>query len=145
MTVLPEAHLWHHTPMWDRKAWLSVCALIHPKGVLSGWGQDSVQASQVHPHQTLSSRKGPSPNCSHRVGSWNCPTSLVMLKHSEFLSLELRGPSRAPEEQPHTTIPLQQTLHLAQYSQTGIVLLATAKPTLVHQIARWRRAIRPSR
>ena len=41
--------------MLDGKAWLSVSALIHPKGVLSGWGQDSVQASQVHPHQTLSS------------------------------------------------------------------------------------------
>ena len=33
--------------MLDGKAWLSVSALIHLKGVLSGWGQDSVQASQV--------------------------------------------------------------------------------------------------
>ncbi len=37
------------------KAWLAVSALIHPKGVLSGWGQDSVQASQLLPHQTRSS------------------------------------------------------------------------------------------
>ncbi|KAI4895436.1 hypothetical protein NFI96_007284, partial [Prochilodus magdalenae] len=39
----------------DEKAWLSVSTLIHPKGVLSGGGQDSVQASPVPPHQTRSS------------------------------------------------------------------------------------------
>ena len=33
----------------------SVSTLIHSKGVLLGCGQDSVQASQVHPYQTLSS------------------------------------------------------------------------------------------
>ena len=31
----------------DEKAWLAVSALIPPKGVLLGCGQDSVQASQV--------------------------------------------------------------------------------------------------
>lgn len=31
------------------ETWLSVSALIHPNGGLSGRGQDSVQASQVHP------------------------------------------------------------------------------------------------
>ena len=39
---------------WTRRPG-SVSALIHPKGVLSGWGQDSVQASQVPPHQIRSS------------------------------------------------------------------------------------------
>ncbi|KAI4874161.1 hypothetical protein NFI96_015526 [Prochilodus magdalenae] len=38
--------------MLDEKAWLSVSALIHPKDVLSGRGQDSVQASPVPPHTT---------------------------------------------------------------------------------------------
>ena len=56
-----------------------------------------------------------------------------------------KGPSPAPEEQPHTIIPLHQTLHLAQCSQTNTVLLATTKPRLVHQIARWRSAICHSR
>ena len=42
-----------HTDV-GRGDWLSVSTLIHPKSVLSGWGQDSVQDSQVHPHQTLS-------------------------------------------------------------------------------------------
>ena len=55
LTILSEAHLWGQTLMLDEKAWLAVSALIHPKGVLSGWGQVSVQASQVLPHQTRSS------------------------------------------------------------------------------------------
>ena len=88
--ILPEVHLWGHTLMSD--VWLSASDLIHHKGVLSGWGQDSVQAR----------------------------------------------PSPAPEKQSHTIIPLLQTLHLAQYSQTSTVLLATARPRLVHQTARWR-------
>ena len=37
--------------------------------------------------------------------------------------------------------PLHQTLHLAQCSQTSTVLLAAAKPRLLHQIARWRSVI----
>ena len=80
LTILPEVHLWGHTLMVDRKAWLSVSALIPLKGVLSGWGQVSVAGSQVHPHQTLSS-----------MSLWNCSRkekSLGMLKHSEVLSLE---------------------------------------------------------
>ena len=55
LTILSEAHLWGHTLMLDGEAWLSVSALNHPKGVLTGWGRNYVQASQVHPHQTLSS------------------------------------------------------------------------------------------
>jgi len=39
------------------KAWLAVSALIHLKGVLSGWGQDSKQASQVPPHMIHHSRE----------------------------------------------------------------------------------------
>ena len=124
--------------MLDGKAWLSVSALIHPKGVLSGWGQDSVQASQVHPHQTLSS-----------MSLW---TLLCALVHSHVGTGRVRvpftgtkGPSPAPEKQPHTIIPLHQTLHLAQCSQTSTVLLATAKTRLVHQIARCRNTIPHSR
>ena len=82
---------------WTGKAWLSVSVLIHPKGVLSGWDQDSVQASQGHPHQTLSSmslrtllyalvHSHVGTGRSHpqtvpiKLGAWNCPTSLGMLK-----------------------------------------------------------------
>ena len=86
--------------MLDRKTWRSVSALIHPKGVLSGWGQDSVQASQVHPHQTLSSMS--------------------------FCTVMLEQEGAIP-------------------SQTNTVLLATAKPRLVHHIVRWKSAIHHSR
>lgn len=34
----------------DEKAWLAVSILIHPKGLLSVWGHDTVQASQVLSH-----------------------------------------------------------------------------------------------
>lgn len=75
-----------HLRMSDQKNRLSVSALIHPKSVVSDWGQDSVHASQTHPQQTLScmslwnllcallhshveKREGSAPNCSHKVGS----------------------------------------------------------------------------
>ena len=91
---------------WRRRP--AMQSLIHPKGVLSGWSQDSVQASQVLPHQTCSSMslwtllcalvrshvgtgRGHPQTVSTKLGAWNCPKSLGMLKHSEFLSLELRG------------------------------------------------------
>ena len=55
--------------------------------------------------QSCWNRKGPSPNCSHKVGAWNCPTSLSMLKHSEFLSLELRGQASSWRTTPHHNPP----------------------------------------
>ena len=110
-----------------------------------------MQASQVHPHQTLSS-------CLY--GPALC-TGAVMLKqegtipklsniswYADTFRVPFTGtkrPGAAPEEQPHTIIPLHQTLHLAQCSQTSTVLLANTRAGLVHQIARWRRAIRHSR
>ena len=79
-----------------RKAWLAVPALIHPKGVLPGWGQDSLQASQVLPPQTHSSMSLwtflCAMACSHvgtgrghpqtvptRLAAQNCPKCLGML------------------------------------------------------------------
>ncbi len=37
---------------WGEETWLTVGVPVHPKGVGWGWGQGSVQASQVLPHQT---------------------------------------------------------------------------------------------
>ena len=94
-----------------------------PKGVLSGWGQDSVQAIQVIPHQTRSSMslwtllcalvcchvgtgRGHPQTVSTKLGAWHCSKSFGMLKHSEFLSLELRGQDQLlKKKQPHTIIP----------------------------------------
>ena len=152
--------MWGHTLMLDGKAWLSVAALIHLKGVLSGWGRDSAQASEVHPHQTLSSMslwtllcalvhrrnmKGPSQNCSHKVGNMELSNISWCAEAFRVPFTGTKGPSPAPEKQPHTIIPLHQTLHLAQCSQTSTILLATAKPRLVHQIARSRSVISHSR
>uniref|UniRef100_A0A667ZQH7 TSPO associated protein 1 n=1 Tax=Myripristis murdjan TaxID=586833 RepID=A0A667ZQH7_9TELE len=111
-----------HTLMLVEKAWLSVSALIHPKGVLSGSGQDSVQASQVHPHQTLSSMslwtllcalvhshvgrgRGPAPNCSHKVGSMELSKMFWYPEAFKVPFTGTKGPSPAPEKQPHTIIP----------------------------------------
>ena len=68
-----------------------------------------------------------------------------MLKHSEFLSLEIRGQAQFLKNTPTPQSPLHQTLHLAQCSQASTVILATAKPRLVHQIDRWRSMIHQSR
>ena len=111
--------------MLDRKAWLSASTLIHLKGVLLGWGQDSVQASQVHPHQTLSwmslwmtllcalvhshvgTERGYPQTVPTDLGAWNHVTvqhllvcwSIQSSFHWNY------GPSPAPEKQPHTIIP----------------------------------------
>lgn len=53
LTIVLEAHLCGHTLMLDETVWHSVWALIHPKDVLTRWGQDSVETSQAHPHQTV--------------------------------------------------------------------------------------------
>lgn len=85
--------------MLDEKAWLSVAFLIPPKRVLLGQGQDSVQASQVHPHKTVihvssfvysQVGRGSSTNCSHKV--WG-------MELSEALRVPFtgaKGPSTAP-------------------------------------------------
>ena len=117
VTILTEGHLWGHTMMFGGKAWLTVSALLQPKVVLSGWGQDSVQASQVHPHHTLSSmsswtllcalvhshvgtRRGHPKTVPTKLAAWNCPASLGMPKHSEFLSLKLRGRAQLLKNNP---------------------------------------------
>ena len=52
--------------------------------------------------QSCWSRNGPSPNCFHKVRA----TSLGMLKHSEFLSLELRGQAQLLQKTtPHHYTP----------------------------------------
>ena len=97
----------------------TVSALIHPKGVLSGWGQDSVQASPVLPHQTGSSmsvwtllcaqscwnRKGPSPNCFHKAGSMKLSKVSCYAEAFRVPFTRTKGPSPAPEKQPHSIIP----------------------------------------
>lgn len=75
--------------------------------ILSGSGLDSVQGSLVHQTvthafldlalstgaQSFCKRKGPATNCSHKVESTD-------LKHSTFLSLELRDQSQLLKSNP---------------------------------------------
>ena len=64
--------------MLDEKAWLSVSALIHPKGVLSGGGQFLhtklahpclYGACFVHWCAVMLEQEGAVPKLSHKVGS----------------------------------------------------------------------------
>lgn len=41
------------TDLLDENVWLAFSTRIHPKHVLLGWGQDSVLANQVLPHQCV--------------------------------------------------------------------------------------------
>ena len=129
--------------MLDGKAWLLVSTLIHPKGVLLGWGLDSVQASQVRPHQTLSSMSlwtllcalvcshvGTGRGHPHKVWSMELPNLSLYAETFKVPFTRAKGPS----QQPHTTVPLHQSLHLAN-----------TELRLVHQIARWRSTIGHSR
>ena len=56
-----------------------------------------------------------------------------------------KGPSPAPEKQSHTIIPPPPNFTLGTMQSDKYILLATAKPRLVHQISRWRVVIRHSR
>lgn len=105
---------------------------------------------QVRPHQTHPCLYGPRcvhcavmllqtvPTC---LGAWNCPKYFGVLKHSKFFSVELNS-----ETQPHTIIPPPQMSHLAQFSpKCTVLLMATFKPRLVHESARWKSVIHHSR
>jgi len=50
--IQQKEHFWVQELMLDEKAWLTIGFLIPPKCVQWGWGQGSVQANRVPPHQT---------------------------------------------------------------------------------------------
>ena len=52
----------------------------------------------VHSH--VGTGRGHPQTVPTKLGAWNCPTSLGMLKHSEFLSLELRGQAQLLKNNP---------------------------------------------
>ena len=125
--------------MLDRKAWLSVCTLIHPTGVLSGLCAG--QSSSSTPNSLLMCLWSCFVHwCSHvgtgrtvpKLFPQSCELELSSICWcAEAFRVHFTGtkrPSPAPEEQPHTMIPLHQTVHLAQCSQTGTVLLQTPDP-----------------
>ena len=112
--------------MLDGKAWLSVSALIHPKGVLLESGLCAGQSSLSTPNslsyvcmglalctgaQSCWNRKGPSPKCSHKVGSMELSN---ISWYAEAFAVPFTGAKRprpAPEKQSHTIIPPSTKLY----------------------------------
>ncbi len=72
--------------------------------------------------QSCWNRKGPSPNCSHKMSQY--------AEALRFIFTGTKGPN--PRNSPIPVSLLHQTLQLAQCGQTGNVVLS-AKPRLVHQ------------
>lgn len=88
LTVLSRGHLWRQALMLDETIWLTVAALIHPKGVLSGiYGPCFV-------HQ-------PSPNYSHNTGSMKMS---IMSYYAETLNIILPG-TEGSRPSPHHNPP----------------------------------------
>ena len=79
-------------------------------------------------------RKGPSPNCCHKVGSSELSSMSLYAVALRFPFTGTKGPSSNHEKQPQTII---HSLQLALCIRPGSVLLASAKPRLVRRTARW--------
>ncbi|KAI4884676.1 hypothetical protein NFI96_030823 [Prochilodus magdalenae] len=100
----------YKTPMLDEKAWLSVSTV----SIGGGQSSSSTPDSLIHVFMERAlctgvrscwNRKGPSPNCPHRVGSmersrvsWSAEALRVPLTGN-------KGRSLTPEHHPHTIIP----------------------------------------
>ena len=81
--------------MLDRKAWLSVCALIHIIDLALWTGAESCW-----------NRKGPSPNCSRKVRNMELSNISWYAEAFRGPFIGTKEPSPAPEKQPHTRMPL---------------------------------------
>ena len=122
------------------------------QGVRWGWGQGSVQVLQHRSRQTISvwtsscsrglyaeTRKGPSPNCCHNIGSTESSRMSVYAVALRFSFTGTKGPSPNHEKQPQTSHrpPPQNftvgNMHWGRYSSPGI---RRNKPRFVHCTAR---------
>jgi len=136
--------------MLDEKAWLAVSALIYPKGLCAGRSSSFTPNWLIHVCMDLAlctgaqscwNKKGPSPNCFHKVGSmklskisWYAEAFIVPFTGT-------KGSRPAPEKQPHTIIPpppnfTHGTMQSDKYWSPGHPNLR-----LVHQIARMPRVL----
>ena len=90
------------------------CSIWLRSGLCPGQSSSSTPNSVLHVfvdllhalvHSHVRTGRGHPQTVPTELGAWNCPTSLGMLMHSEFLSKGTKGPSPAPEKQPRTIIP----------------------------------------
>ena len=99
--------------MLDGKTWLSVAALIYPKGVSTMWrsglcaglSSSSTPNSFIHVFMDLPLCTGAQSCCSHKVGSVELSNISWYAEASRVPFTGTKGPGPAPEKQPHTIIP----------------------------------------
>ena len=130
------------------------CSIGLRSGLCAGQSSSSTPNSLIHVFMDLAlctgaqscwNRKGPnSPNCSHKVGSMKLSKISWSAEALRVPFTGTKGPSPTPEKQPHTIIPPPPNFTLGTM-QRSTVLLATAKPRLIHRIARRRSVIHHSR
>ena len=118
------------------------CSIGLRSGLYAGQSSSSKPNCVIHVFMDLA-LCWPSPKCLHKVGSMKWSKISWYAEAFRVPFTGTKGPSPAPEKQPHTIIPPPPNFILC--SQTSTVPLATTKPRLLHQVARWRSVIRPSR
>ena len=83
-------------------------------GLCAGQSSSSTPDSAIHVFMDLAlcsgaqscwKRKGPAPNCSHKVGSMELSKMSWYAEAFRVPFTGTKGPSPAPEKQPHTIIP----------------------------------------
>lgn len=95
--------------------------------------------------QSYWKRKGTASDCYHKVGSMELLKMSWYAETFRIIFSGTMGPSQAPEKQPHTLTIVPRKRFGRGWIKTSIVLLTTAKCRLIHEIVRWRSAIRHSR
>ncbi|XP_051526065.1 uncharacterized protein LOC127424703 [Myxocyprinus asiaticus] len=90
------------------------CSIGLRSGLCAGQSSSSTPNSLIHVFMDLAlctgaqscwNRKGPSPNCSHNVGSMELSKISWYAEAFRVPFTGTKGPSPAPEKQPHTIIP----------------------------------------
>ncbi|KAI4872673.1 hypothetical protein NFI96_021153 [Prochilodus magdalenae] len=130
------------------------CSIGWRSGLCAGQSSSSTPDSLIRVFMELAlctgvrscwNRKGPSPNCPHKVGSmewsrvsWSAEALRVPLTGT-------KGRSPTPEHHPHTIIPPPPNSTLGTVQSDKYRSPGTAKPRLVHRITRRRSVIGHSR
>ncbi|XP_058258308.1 uncharacterized protein LOC131361290 isoform X2 [Hemibagrus wyckioides] len=90
------------------------CSIGLRSGLCAGQSSSSTPDSVIHVFMDLAlctgaqscwKRKGPAPNCSHKVGSMELSKMSWYAEAFRVPFTGTKGPSPAPEKQPHTIIP----------------------------------------